>query len=328
MSARQTAASGVFAIIGADSYLAEEALARLLASSVGADADEATEILHGEDASWAAVADAARSRSLFSLKRAVIVRRADEIKGSGEELERYLSDPAPETTLILLAKKPDRRLTVWKRILAKASVVAADPLKGRALRSYVNERIRSRGIPIGEEGIQELLDRVGIDLRRLMGELDKLESYAGRDAKSLGADEVSAVLGKGFASPLYRVADALCEKQSSQVLALVEELLEEGEAPLRILATFHRALRQLQAAADKSRNRGDSRELVVRMGIPPFKLDALTRAARRWTEGELRRALRELFTADRRLKTGAPPRAALAAAVLGCCAPKSERPRA
>jgi DNA polymerase III delta subunit len=73
--------------------------------------------------------------SLFTEKRAVVVRNADALKGDGEEMAAYLDDPTPGVSLVLLASKPDKRTKVWKRVLERAAVVPAEAPKGRGIRA-------------------------------------------------------------------------------------------------------------------------------------------------------------------------------------------------
>lgn len=173
-----TKPSAVHAIVGDrafDSFLAEEALEALLAEAVGKERADAVEAFRGEEATWARVLDAARTRSLFATQRAVVVRDADALKGEPDGLDAFLGDPPPGVVLVLLAAKPDRRRTVWKKLLERAKVVKAEPLKGAALRGRLQDELRRRKLAIPGDAVEEVLERVGQDLRRLMGELDKLE---------------------------------------------------------------------------------------------------------------------------------------------------------
>lgn len=312
---------GVHAVVGGrlfDSYLAEEAVASL----VGTPGDDALRVLRGEETTWARVVDAARTGSLFAQERALVVRAADAIKGEGEELAEYLESPNPEVTLVLLAAKPDRRRTLWKRILDKATVHNAEPLKGRALRGYVAERLRRRNLQMEEEGLEELLGRFGQDLRRLLGEVDKLEAFAG-GRRALTAEDVAAAAGRSLGRPLYLLGDAVSERDAGRTLELVEALLDDGEEALRILGTLHRSLRQVRLTLALQEARVPRAEMASRL-LPPnmaFKLPALLAAARRWTEPDLRRAVASLAQADRGMKTGAEPRTALTVAVAAACAP-------
>lgn len=303
------------AILGADSYLAEGALEVVLANAVGADRSSAVTMLRGDESTWTQVADAARSPSLFSERAAVVVRDADRLKGDDAVLAGVLDDPAPGITLVLVAAKPDARRRIWKKIQSKGRIVAADPLRGRALRSRVVQELESRALSIDADGLESLLDRVGADLRRLVGEIEKLEAYAA-PRRRLTIDDVAATLGKGLARPLYRLSDALIERQPIAALSLLDEILDEGEAAPLVLSALLRAIRQVRGV--RALGRASAAELAARLRIPPFKIEDLRRAARSWSPSDLKAAVRALIEADTRIKTGIDPRTALTAAVVAC----------
>jgi DNA polymerase-3 subunit delta len=311
---------GVVAILGLDSFLAEAALGRVVKAAVGDDRD-AVQVLRGDETTWTRVIDAAGMRSLFSERRVLVVRGADQLKGEGETVPSYLADPTPGVTLVLVAAKPDKRKTVWKKVVEAATVHSADPLKGAKLRGFVSDDLRRRGLRVSADGVEELIERVGGDLRRLMGEVDKLEAYG--EGKALGADEVAKVLGRGMGRPLYVMADALAGKQVATALAEVEDALEDGERPELMLAALHRSLRQMRGTRALLAARASRDEIARRLGLPPnmaFKVPALLEAARRWRDGELEAATAALAAADQAIKLGAAPSAALAAAVTAACA--------
>jgi DNA polymerase-3 subunit delta len=288
---------------------------------VGGERADAVQVFRGDETTWSRVVEAARTGSLFAARRAVVVRNADAIKGEGEELPGYLADPAPDAALILMAVKPDKRKTLWKKILERAHAVPAEPLKGRALRGRVVEEVRRRRLPLAEDALTELLDAVGQDLRRLIGELDKLEAFAaGRDG-TLSADDISAVLGRGIGQPLYRMADAFSARRPDAVLAMLEVALEEKTPDLVLLKVLHNAVRQVRAARAMRDARLPKPAIASRL-LPAnmaFKIDALMDATSAWSEEGLRAALVALDRADRAIKNGADSRAALSVAVVEAC---------
>lgn len=314
--------------MGADSLLAEEALERLLAEHLGDAREDAVTILRGEETTWVRVLESARTGSLFAPRRALVVRGAELMKGEDDAVPAYLEDPSPGLLLVLLAVKPDKRKAVWKRILEKADVTPADPLKGRALGAHVRDRLRRRKLALTDDAVEELLDRVGQDLRRLVGEIDKLEAFAAGRKAALTAEDVAAVSGRGLTAPLYKVSDAFSARRLDTVLALMEDALEDGLAPLLILATLHRAVRQVRGAKALQEARTSQDEIVRRLGLLPFKVRDVLEAARRWSDPELASALRALDVADRRIKLGAEPRSALLAAVAAARRPEPAVSRA
>lgn len=324
------------AIVGEDSYLAEAALEQVLSGALGADRQESLRVLYGDEVRWEDVLQAARSGSLFAASRAVVVRRAellkygsapqdDEAKGRGkgrpadDPVEAYAEAPASDATLVLVAARPDRRRRPWKGLLPRALVHDAAPRKGRALRTYVEQELRRRGLRFSREALDQLLEEVGQNLRRLMGEVDKLEAWtAGREVTD---EDVSALLGHGLAQPLYLLSDAFAARDTGKTLELLERLLGEGEEGLRVLATLHRTLRQVRGAV-AMREAGSPRAQIGAKLLPPnmqFKLPALLDASRRWSERDLVRALGVLGLTDRQMKRGADASVALTSAIVASC---------
>jgi DNA polymerase III delta subunit len=132
---------------------------------------------------------------------------------------------------------------------------------------------------------------------------------------------VSAVLGRALGQPIYRMSDALGDRKPAVVLGQLEQLLDDGEPALKLLGALHRALRQVRAVRAMNEARVPSRAIAAKM-LPPnmaFKVDALLAASRQWTEEDLKKALVALDRADRGIKNGGDPWAALSVAVVEAC---------
>jgi len=323
-------AAGVYAVVGGkafEPYAAEQAVERIVAAAVGeGPAHDAVEVLRGDETSWGRVVEVARTGSLFAPRRAVVVRGADALKGEGSEMAAYLDDPPPGVTLVLVAAKADKRKAVWKTVTDRATVEVVEPMKEAQLRRHVAEEVRRRKLPISQDGIAELVEHIGPDLRRLMGELEKLEAFAAGGG-TLTAEQVSAVLGKGRAQPLYRLGDAFAARKAGETLALMEDLLDEGEEALRLLGTLHRAVRQVRGALGLRAARASRDQMLSALklnGPFAFKLPSLLEAADGWSDGELGLAMAALERADARIKSGSEPRSSLATAVVEACGGLSE----
>ena len=256
------------------------------------------------------------------------MRRADQLKGDEEAVTEYAADPSPGVTLVLVAARPDRRRNPWKKLLPKVTVHDATPKKGRALRAHVEEELRGRGLRLAPGALNELIAEVGQDLRRLMGEVDKLEAFAG-GRRDISADDVAAVLGRGLGQPLYLLSDAFAGRDAPASLGLLERLLGDGEEGLKVLSTLHRSLRQVRGVLAMREAGAPRAEIGARL-LPPhmqFKLDAVLEASRRWSDADLRRGLAALGRADRRMKRGADAAPTLAAAIAESCGGETTSPR-
>ena len=326
--ARAARPGPIQAIVGEDTYLAEEALEKILAAAAGDDRQDAVQVFYGDETKWEQVLGVARTGSLFAPRRAVVVRRADQLKGDEEAVTEYAADPSPGVTLVLVAARPDRRRNPWKKLLPKVTVHDATPKKGRALRAHVEEELRGRGLRLAPGALNELIAEVGQDLRRLMGEVDKVEAFAG-GRRDISADDVAAVLGRGLGQPLYLLSDAFAGRDAPASLGLLERLLGDGEEGLKVLSTLHRSLRQVRGVLAMREAGAPRAEIGARL-LPPhmqFKLDAVLEASRRWSDADLRRGLAALGRADRRMKRGADAAPTLAAAIAESCGGETTSPR-
>jgi DNA polymerase-3 subunit delta len=177
------------------------------------------------------------------------------------------------------------------------------------------------------DALAELIDRVGGDLRRLMGELEKLETFA--EGRAISAEDVASLAGRGLGRPLYLLADALAERDVGRALCEVEAALDDGEKPELVLAALHRSLRQVRAVRALGEQRTPRDEMARLLGLPPqmaFKVPALVEAARRWTAADLGRGLLALGGADLAVKRGSDAGAALASALVAACRRAEPRP--
>lgn len=329
------ALSPIVLILGQDSLRADRALDEVLNSRNAQSSDVVR--IWGDEASFPEVFVAATSRSLFSDQTVVVVRRAEKLRGGGgakepdpddvdddsadEETPQAPVEPVrgrkaagkpvsggvelPEldssSTLILVTRKVDRRIGVWKKISKMAELIDADYLKGRFLISAAAAEARTLGLRLPEDLLRDIVEQSGPSLGRIVSELEKILLFAGTTGR--GIDDILAVTSS---PPLYRLSDAIMSKNKTASLELLDEALRQGEAGLRILATAHGTVRKLAVFRALRQAGLSSSDAGTQAGILPFKVADTERAARGWSTPELSRAFGILAEADRRLKLSAP----------------------
>ena len=290
--------------------------------------------LWGDESSFSEVFASATSRSLFSDKTVVVVRRAEKLRGGGgrdpdeageDGFEAETSEeiePAPKgrkaagktaaqafdlpelddsSCLILLARKVDRRIGMWKRISKVAEIVDVDFLKGKMLTMAAAAEAKALGLRLSDEVLRETVEQSGPGLGRIVSELEKMLLYQGASGK--GADDLVAVTSS---PPLYLLSDALLLKDKRKSLDYLDDALRQGEAGLKVLATLHSTIRRLAMFRALRAVGVPSAEAGGQLGIMPFKVADTERAARGWSDAEIGQALSIFAEADRRLKLSAP----------------------
>lgn len=326
-------------ILGQDSLRADRALAETLAAR-NVDPEDIVRIW-GDESSFPHVFAAATSRSLFSDRTVVVVRRAERLRDAGkagddEEHEgddsqadddppaepvkarggkaaKSAKDATPEipeldpgSYLILVARKVDRRGGMWRKVSKAAETVDADYLKGKGLLMQAGSEARSLGLRIAEDVLRDLVEQSGPSLGRIVSELEKMALYASTPGRA--ADDIIATTSS---PPLYLLSDAVLARDRKRCMGLLDDALRQGEHGLRVLATLHGSVRRLAMFRAARKSGTPAAEAAQQLGIMPFKVADMERAARTWTDADVGKALSVFAEVDRRLKLSGPASPAL-----------------
>lgn len=174
--------------------------------------------------------------------------------------------------------------------------------KGPALEKWITKRAEANHASITPDAARLLIELVGDNLRLLAHEIDKLAVYVGRDGH-IGLAEARALTPQMSQSRIFDLTDALARRDRGRALALLHELLANGEAPLGIVALTAaqtRALIQVKALAERGMR---SLQIAETAGLAPFVVDKSLPLARQFTFAQLEAAHRSLLDADLALKS-------------------------
>jgi DNA polymerase III delta subunit len=323
--------SPIVLILGQDSLRADRALAAVLKSRDVVPSEVVR--IWGDESTFADVFAEAASRSLFSDKTVVVVRRAERLRGGGKDPALDIDEDAdpeaaevaeekgserrgggktaplaldlpeldPASSLIFVVRKTDRRFGMWKKISKVAELIDADFLKGKGLLAAAMAEARALGLRISDEALRETVEQSGPALGRISSEFEKMVLYQGTTGR--GTEDILAVTS---APPLYRLSDALAMKSKAECLGLLDEAMRQGEAGLRVLAVAQGTIRKLALFRALRRAGVSGSEAGAQAGILPFKVADTERASRAWSDADIGRAFSVFAEADRRLKLSAP----------------------
>lgn len=294
----------LYAIVGKDRFQRNEAVERIW-KDVGSAAEGLDPIhVEGGTAKLADVLDDVRTPSLLGGLRVVIVDDADDfISRYRAALETYCTASAETGCLILLCDSLPKTTRLHRAIQEKGEIVACEPLKGRALLSWLGQRARTvHGKALGEQAALLLREHLGESLGELDAELSKLAAYVGIRPE-ITPQDVMAVTGKHREENVFAVTDALADGNAARALQHWEQVLAtDRAAPGRAIGGLAWALRRLLDARRDYQKGVSARALASRVFTDP---EVLKRRLDRVTVAELEERLSDLLQADLAIKTGA-----------------------
>jgi DNA polymerase III subunit delta len=313
---------------GPDEQLLDDGLA-LVERGLFADASERAlgrEVLEGDAVLVETVVRSALTLPFMTSRRLVVVRRAQALAARGAEtLTAYARDPNPTTCVLLLADEGltasrERRSDHWLVGALPASALVALPLrKGRALEDWLKQRAAAEGLTVSDEAARLLVQWVGDDGARLLGEARKAALLGGPEHRAVGAEEVTAVVGEHRIGEVFELTRAVERRDVGQALRTLDRLLATEE-PVFLLTLLTRNVRVALTVRDLAAA-GQTAEQIARAvrPVPPPVIEGIMARVGGAAGAALPRQLARCCEVDWRCKSGGQARAELTALVVELC---------
>ncbi len=250
-------------IHGKEDYLVFRAYRKIIEWFVGSDEPQLVlKQYHGDDVDYQRVIAELTSPSLLSTRLLVTVRHCDllasksRIASNRRMLENAIKNGfAPGFMLLLtVSEKVSTKLILYKRIKEQGVIISfpaiteydlGDVRKDRAY-PYVKEMLDQAGKKIEPDAFEMLRTLVEGDLWSLSGELDKLIAYTG-DRKTITSQDVKKVVYKNRGSIIFDLINHISQRQRTQGLATLQNMLTMGESPIAIVSILSLQMHKLLA---------------------------------------------------------------------------------
>jgi len=280
----------LYCLTGEDIYRKLRLLGELKEAILSSDGNPLNyEYLLGDEANAAAILDAARTASwgLFSvsasgaelINRLVVLDQAEKLPIADWRLIReYLSHPEEGTCLVFLVNRGVRGL-VPANYFPKKYIRDFSPLKGKTLLRWARDECRRKNISIPDDVLEEIIIAVGGKPGSISSELEKLYLYKGPGGE-VSPDDVEEIVGTGHKDNIFDLTGLIVMKNTDSALDLLNKLLNEGEAPLKILSLMVRAFRQIWLGIDSWESKGDRRAACQAAGVRFYQDDFMNQIRR------------------------------------------------
>ncbi len=186
-------------------------------------------------------------------------------------IENKLTIPKGEDSLVLLEKAiekgfpknnhlfittdiVDKRRKLYKAIkdngvivdcaVPKGGSVADRRVRESVMKERMNEALDTAGKKIDQDAFFAMCDMTGFNLGIFSNNLEKLISYTG-DRDTITMSDVRAVLDRTKKDPVYKLMEAVADRNVEQSLFFLDSLLVDNFHPLQILAAITNQIRKL-----------------------------------------------------------------------------------
>lgn len=156
-----------------------------------------------------------------------------------DEIKAYLSNPCPTSVLVFVGAITNNFSSIVKMV----ETVDCSRLDAQYLINWAGAKITKAGCPTTKEAMAKLVDYCNRDMNRINGETDKIIAYS--CGKAVSEDTIERLVSPDLEFKVYELADAIAYKNADKAVKLVEKMLEENGAQIRVFSLIYNHFRKL-----------------------------------------------------------------------------------
>lgn len=134
-------------------------------------------VLYGRDVTIDDIVGNAKRYPMMAERQVVIVKEAQHLSRTIENLLAYAKNPQTSTVLVICYKykKLDKRKPLYKILKKEGVVLESNPLRDYQLPAWIQKAGKNTGFSIPQKSSMLLAEHLGTDLGRISSELNKLK---------------------------------------------------------------------------------------------------------------------------------------------------------
>ena len=264
--------------------------------------------LSAKEMSPRALEEAVDCLPMMAERTLVQVTDFDLFKAGEKDREEYIRilSQLPDYACVLflydlIDYKGDARTKLAAALREHGTVVDFVRQSQGDLTDWVCRRFKALGKDIDSRLALELIFLCGDLMNNLIGEIEKIGAYA--RGPRITREDIDAVATPQLDAVVFRMTDAIGEKNFDRAMSVLGELFQMQEAPIKILWSLGRQMRQLYSALlALAQGRGGA-YVAGLWNLKPYPADKLMASARRFSLPWCRRAVVLCGQADLAMKS-------------------------
>jgi len=289
----------VYIFAGEETFLIEEEIAHLK-NALGENTTMNLASFNAEEVyNMGDIIELCNTLPFLSERRLVIVRNLHKLPlKHQDQILAYVKNPAKTTTLLMtiVQQRSDKKSMKGplQQIVKKACLKQFDPLKGKSVITWIQNRVKSNSKEIDRDAAFLLADITGSNAWFLSTEIEKLCLYIGKRS-SISLKDVEYLVMRSYEPSIFSFLDALFDRKKDALIRL-HEIEQAGVAALDIVSRIeNQILQHYQILIGKQENQ---------TRIHPFVQKKITSRKALWKASHLEWLLTEIRRIERHLKTG------------------------
>lgn len=238
-------------------------------------------VLYGKDISMEEIISCAKRYPMMAERQVIIVKEAQNLSRTIEQLIPYANHPQQTTTLVFCYKYKsiDKRKSLYKT-LSKAHVVfESKKIYDSKIPSFISQELQQKNLKITPKASYLLADFLGNDLAKISNELTKLQLVL-KDNDTITPELIQENIGISKDFNNFELQNAIAQLNHKKAYQIVRYFSENPrQHPMVVtvatLFSFFTKLMTLHTVSDRN-----PKSLSSAIGVNPYFLDDYIAAAK------------------------------------------------
>ncbi|OGU17300.1 MAG: DNA polymerase III subunit delta [Geobacteraceae bacterium GWC2_53_11] len=307
-------------LYGEEQFLVDRAVLMLLERAIDPSLKDFNfNVFYGNESKGVDILDAAQTLPMFSDRRAVVVKRAEQLKADAlEVLLPYIMKPAAGTCLLLTGTKIDQRKKFFLEFKKHGDLVEYKRMYDNKLPGFIQSETTVHGKSMETAAAELLAALIGNNLQELSSQIEKLAVYAGTKAR-ISVDDVRTMASSSKAFTAFELAKYLGLRDVQNSIRSLDALFLNGEDAPMMVGALTRHFRQLWRVRELLDRKMPQADIGRELSINAFFLGDIITQARNFSRRELKRIFEEFYSCDVASKTGGQPYTLMHGLTMGIC---------
>ena len=313
----------IYLLYGPEEYLIEEEIEKLLNQTLSQKQRGFNfHVFSGGEHSGQEIVQASQTVPMLSLYRFVLVREADRMdEEKTDALMEYIRRPFLSTCLVLYGQTIGPWKGHRKEVEKVGKVTEYARLKGRALVSWMKNRMKEKGKTLSEEAADYLVEVVGDRLYDVENALEKVFLTAG-EKQTVELSDMEEITSEVKVSTVFDLTDAIGHQNLEKALGILEKAMESKAVSFRkeeeeskvgdpvpvLLSMMARQYWSMLVIKQMSSHQGDVGELARGLRTSPWNIRKLIDQANNFSEASLREGILKCHRIDLAVKRSRGPK--------------------
>ena len=258
-------------------------------------------VLYGRDVSIEDIISNAKRYPMMSERQVVIVKEAQDLSRTIENLVSYAKNPQPTTVLVMCYKYKtlDGRKTLAKEIKKTGVLFESKKIYDNQVPDWISRVLAAQGYTITPKASQMLVEFLGNDLSKVNNELEKLQLIL-KPGEQITPQIIEENIGISKDFNNFELQNAIGAKDIKKAFAIIQYFSQNPKnnpivVTLGMLYSFFSKLLRYHALAD-------TREAAKALGVHPFFIKDYQLAARNYPMKKVSAVIAGIRTVDMKSK--------------------------